>query len=151
VTSTLEVTDEFMLAAVKTGPGDENVRVLSVPVPAVAEGLAKIRVVATGICGTDVHVARNEYAHEAPVVMGHEILGEVVEVGSLDDSSWVGQRVACETYFSTCERCDWCRSGRRNLCPYREVARFLRGRRIRAVCGNAFAESARAASDARTP
>jgi len=104
---------------VKSGVGPENVIVTTVPVPGTPPGFAKVEVIATGICGTDVHVAHDEYAHEPPVVMGHEILGRVVGVGSDADASWIGVRVACETYFSTCEKCQWCRSGRRNLCPFR--------------------------------
>ena len=119
MTSTLVATNERMIAIVKSGPGPENVVLQSIPVPLTTEGLAKVRVIATGICGTDIHVAHDEYACEFPVVMGHEILGEVVEVGSAADSNWIGRRVECETYFSTCEHCDWCRAGRRNLCPSR--------------------------------
>jgi L-iditol 2-dehydrogenase len=64
-------------------------------------------------------VAHDEYAHEAPVVMGHEILGVVDSVGDPADSGWIGARVACETYYSSCETCEWCRAGRRNLCQTR--------------------------------
>lgn len=116
---TPELRDNEMLAVVKAGPGSENVRLEAVPVPTAAAGMARIRVLATGICGTDVHVANDEFAHEAPVIMGHEVLGIVDSVGDNQDSHLVGTRVACETYFSTCGRCDWCRSGRPNLCPTR--------------------------------
>jgi L-iditol 2-dehydrogenase len=119
VTTTLPATSDSMTAVVKAGPGPENVRLSMVAVPETLPGLAKVEVIATGICGTDIHVAHDEYGHEAPVVMGHEILGRVVEVGRPDDAAWVGQRVACETYFATCEACAWCRDGRRNLCPDR--------------------------------
>jgi L-iditol 2-dehydrogenase len=78
-----------------------------------------LRVLASGICGTDIHIARDEYAHDAPVVMGHEILGVVDSVGDDADRALLGKRVACETYFSTCGKCDWCRAGRPNLCPNR--------------------------------
>jgi L-iditol 2-dehydrogenase len=116
---TEEALAETMTAVVKSGPGADAVIVAQVQVPIVAAGLVKVRVIATGICGTDVHVARDEYAYEAPVVMGHEILGIVEEVGDIEDAAWIGRRVACETYFSTCEKCEWCRAGRRNLCPFR--------------------------------
>lgn len=105
-----------MRAVVKAGPGPTNVVVTTVPVPETPPAFAKVQVIATGICGTDVHVAHDEYGYEAPVVMGHEILGRVVVVGSDVDADWVGVRVACETYFSACERCAMCRAGRRNLC-----------------------------------
>lgn len=113
------VTEAEMLAVVKAGLGPENVRLEAVPRPSVLSGTALVRVIATGICGTDIHIAHDEYACETPVVMGHEILGEVVEVGDEADSAWIGARVACETYYSTCETCEWCRAGRRNLCPNR--------------------------------
>lgn len=119
MTSTIASTDEEMMAIIKADLGPENVVLSSVRIPQTSPGLAKVRVIATGICGTDIHVAHDEYACEPPVVMGHEILGEVVEVGSASDVGWIGKRVACETYFSTCGLCDWCRAGRRNLCPSR--------------------------------
>lgn len=108
-----------MLAVVKAGPGSENVVLRRVPEPAPAAGQVRIRVLATGICGTDVHVAHDEYAHEAPVVMGHEIFGEVESVGDGVDEALIGTRVACETYYSVCGMCEWCRAGRPNLCPRR--------------------------------
>ena len=108
-----------MPAIVKAGPGAEQVVLREVPEPTASAGFARVRVVATGICGTDIHVAHDEYAYEAPVVMGHEILGVVESVGDAADEGWLGARVACETYYSTCETCDWCRAGRRNLCPNR--------------------------------
>lgn len=117
--TTLPATDTVMRAVVKAGEGAAQVIVAEVPVPATPPGFAKVQVIATGICGTDVHVAHDEYACEPPVVMGHEILGRVIEVGDPGDEAWVGRRVACETYFSACERCDMCRAGRRNLCTRR--------------------------------
>jgi L-iditol 2-dehydrogenase len=108
-----------MPAIVKVGLGPENVVLQRVPVPVAQAGFARVRVVATGICGTDIHVAHDEYKYEAPVVMGHEILGVVESVGDPADAAWIGARVACETYYSTCETCEWCRAGSRNLCPNR--------------------------------
>ncbi len=108
-----------MLAVVKAGPGSENVRLETVPEPVAGPGMARVRVFATGICGTDIHIAHDEYAHETPVVMGHEILGVVESTGDEGDGHLVGQRVVCETYFYTCGICDWCRAGRPNLCPSR--------------------------------
>jgi L-iditol 2-dehydrogenase len=108
-----------MPAVVKAGPGADNVRLETVPEPIAAAGMARIRVLATGICGTDIHIAHDEYAHDAPVVMGHEILGVVDSVGDKSDALLIGKRVACETYYSTCGVCDWCRAGRPNLCPNR--------------------------------
>lgn len=113
------LSESQMLAVVKLGLGPENVRLEAVSRPDPLPGTAIVRVIATGICGTDVHIAHDEYACEPPVVMGHEILGEVAAVGDAGDEGWIGARVACETYYATCEACEWCRAGRRNLCPSR--------------------------------
>lgn len=83
------------------------------------EGEALIRVIGTGVCGTDLHIADDEFPYEAPVTMGHEVTGHVETVGSEADSAWVGKRVATETYFSYCQKCGQCRSGRPNLCERR--------------------------------
>lgn len=108
-----------MNAVMKTAPGEAGVGLHEVDVPEPAPGQARIRVTATGVCGTDIHIAHDEYGYEAPVVMGHEILGDVDAVGEGADESWVSRRVATETYFSTCGRCAACRDGRINLCPSR--------------------------------
>lgn len=113
------VTAATMPAVIKHGPGLEGIEIGEVEVPTAVAGLVVVDVLATGICGTDVHVAHDEYAHERPVVMGHEVLGVVSAVGSDEDAGWLGITVAVETYFSACEACEMCRAGRRNLCSAR--------------------------------
>ena len=113
-----------MRAVIKQDAGPGGVVVGEVPAPVAGPGEAVVDVIATGICGTDVHVAHDEYAHERPVVMGHEILGRVAAVGDESDSGWLGAAVALETYFSACEACEMCRAGRRNLCAARVTSRF---------------------------
>lgn len=110
----------MMVAVIKQAPGPEGIVVGAIPRPCPASGEVVLSVVATGICGTDLHIAHDEYAHETPVVMGHEILGRVLSVGSPSDGHWLGKLVAAETYFSTCEACHMCRAGRRNLCTARK-------------------------------
>jgi L-iditol 2-dehydrogenase len=105
-----------MLAVVKASPGSSGVTLQEVSVRIVPPGFARLTVTAAGICGTDLHIAADEYPCEPPVVMGHEILGVVVETGSSGDAAWIGKHVVCETYFSACEQCKMCRAGRRNLC-----------------------------------
>lgn len=113
------MTDDTIRAVIKQAPGPEGIVVGTIPSPRAGTGQAVVQVIATGICGTDVHIARDEYAHEMPVVMGHEILGRVQSVGTRGDGQWLGTLVAVETYFSTCETCHMCRAGRRNLCTKR--------------------------------
>jgi L-iditol 2-dehydrogenase len=78
-----------------------------------------VDVIAAGICGTDLHIVDNEYPSDPPVTLGHEVTGRVSSVGRLVDQNWIGARVVCETYLSTCEECSECRDGRRNLCSKR--------------------------------
>ncbi|MFB7251659.1 zinc-binding dehydrogenase [Microbacterium sp. NPDC056234] len=119
---------DTMAAVIKHGDGVEGIEVGEIEVPVAVPGHAVVATIATGICGTDVHIAHDEYAHERPVVMGHEVLGRVARVGSVDDDHWIGALVALETYFSACERCEMCRAGRRNLCAdRRSIGSFRNG------------------------
>ncbi|MFD5225765.1 L-threonine 3-dehydrogenase [Microbacterium sp. NPDC058342] len=78
-----------------------------------------IRVLRTGICGTDLHIRRwddwADSAVEAPLIPGHEFSGEVVEVGSLVRDIAVGDRVSGEGHI-VCGTCRNCRAGRRHMC-----------------------------------
>jgi len=105
------------LGKLRAGVGNIGLRQQAVHDP--GAGQVILEVLATGICGTDLHIADDEFPYEAPVTMGHEVTGEVVKVGPGVDESWVGNRVACETYFSYCERCEHCRAGYPNLCEDR--------------------------------
>jgi L-iditol 2-dehydrogenase len=94
--------------------------------PGRGEALLEVR--GAGVCGTDLHIEAGEYASMPPVTMGHEVSGAVVEVGDGVDETWIGARVVCETYFSTCGVCEWCRDGRPNLCPERRsIGSFVDG------------------------
>ena len=122
------MTESNMRAVVKFAPGVSGIEIRSLPAPVAGVGQAVIKVIATGICGTDVHLAHDEYPHQLPVVLGHEVLGVVETVGSESDSAWVGEKVAVETYFAACEKCRMCRAGRRNLCKQRlSIGSFKNG------------------------
>ncbi|MBB4679803.1 alcohol dehydrogenase catalytic domain-containing protein [Crossiella cryophila] len=85
------------------------------PRPVPGPGQALIRVRAAGLCHTDLHLATGEaIAPPLPIVLGHEIAGEVAEVGPGVDAP-VGQRVLAY-YYDGCGRCAWCVGGMENLC-----------------------------------
>lgn len=109
-----------MLALMKTAPGVGNVELREIPEPTPDSGQVKLAVEATGICGTDIHIERDEFRTRPPVVMGHEIAGVVAEIGTGVDPALLGARVTTETYFATCGHCRFCRSGAINLCPARQ-------------------------------
>lgn len=77
---------------------------LDIPTPQDGELLVKIR--ATGVCGTDLHLYESDWGF-MPVVLGHDAVGEVVGTG---------QRVVLDPAIS-CRTCAYCLSGRRNACP----------------------------------
>ncbi|HEY5788368.1 MAG TPA: alcohol dehydrogenase catalytic domain-containing protein, partial [Microlunatus sp.] len=90
------------------------------PVPEPAAGEVLVRVVAVGICGSDVHYYEHgrigPYVVDAPMVIGHEAAGIVVGVGPGVSSDRVGEFVALEPGVP-CRNCPTCLSGRYNLCP----------------------------------
>jgi len=108
-----------VIGLTKIAPGRENVGLTERPEAVAGAGQVVLDVEAAGICGTDLHIVDDEFRSWPPVTMGHEVCGVVAEVGEGVDPARVGERVVSETYFSTCGRCVYCRSGRRNLCPER--------------------------------
>lgn len=105
-----------MKAVMKVASGVGQVELRDIPEPEVGPGQVKIKVQAAGICGTDLHIYKDEFRSWPPVVLGHEVAGEVVAVGAGAEGVPLGQRVTTETYFSTCGQCRYCRTGRANLC-----------------------------------
>src|SRR3954466_5717650 len=71
-----------------------RIAIEEVPKPTAGWGQAVIRITATTICGTDVHIVRGEYPVKPCLVLGHEPVGVIEELGGgLDDEYTVGQRV----------------------------------------------------------
>jgi alcohol dehydrogenase, propanol-preferring len=93
---------------------------LPVPRPGPPQVLIEVR--ACAVCRTDLHVVDGELAGpKLPLVPGHEIIGTVVEKGESVDRFRVGDRVGVPWLGWTCGVCEYCRSGRENLC---DRARF---------------------------
>ncbi|AHG21721.1 galactonate oxidoreductase [Chania multitudinisentens RB-25] len=86
----------------------------ALPQPAPHE--AVLKVITVGICGTDIHAWSGQQPFFSyPRVLGHEICGEIVSVGSSVNGLHIGQRVAVIPYVS-CQHCSACHSGRPNCC-----------------------------------
>src|SRR2546425_8203194 len=97
-------------------------REATVPVPKPAPGQLLIQVRACGVCRTDLHVADGELANpKLPLVLGHEIVGTIADVGAGVDRFAPGDRVGVPWLGWTCGECRFCRTARENLC---ERARF---------------------------
>ncbi len=106
-----------MRALVKSarGPGHVHVRDMPVRSPGHDELLIKIKY--CGICGTDLHIAQDEFPNDPPVIMGHEYCGAIVEVGEGVQDRWsVGQRVVGELHTGACGECELCQAGKPHIC-----------------------------------
>ena len=107
-----------MKVAVMEGIGKMGYTTRPIPTPKANEVLVKLEYV--GICGSDMHYyetgAIGNFIVEPPFVLGHEPGGVVVEVGENVKHLKVGDRVALEP-GKTCGHCEFCRTGRYNLCP----------------------------------
>ncbi len=107
-----------MKAAVMTGIGQIEMQTRPIPTPKDNEVLVKVKHV--GICGSDLHYYEHgrigSYVVDKPMILGHECGGEVVSWGSAVSGFSVGDKVAIEPGY-TCGTCEFCRSGRYNLCP----------------------------------
>ncbi|MBX3708795.1 MAG: L-threonine 3-dehydrogenase [Gammaproteobacteria bacterium] len=108
-----------MKALVKTKP-EIGIWVEDVPAPIIGPNDVLIKIKKTAICGTDIHIYNwDEWAQEhisVPLVIGHEFVGEVVEIGKEVDSYFkVGDRVSGEGHIA-CGHCRNCRSGQSHIC-----------------------------------
>lgn len=99
--------------------GAEDLRMTEMPLKPLAPGMVRIRFGAGGICGSDMHYFRHgrtgDFVVESPLVLGHEIAGDVVEIAGFAPGLHVGDRVAVNP-SRWCGECARCREGRPNLC-----------------------------------
>jgi 2-desacetyl-2-hydroxyethyl bacteriochlorophyllide A dehydrogenase len=87
-----------------------------VPDPRPAAGQVLVRIRASGMCGTDVHVHHGRFPLQPPIVAGHEPAGEIIEVGAGVTDLKVGDRVGAFWNQKGCGRCDICQRGRPDRC-----------------------------------
>jgi (R,R)-butanediol dehydrogenase/meso-butanediol dehydrogenase/diacetyl reductase len=124
-----------MRAAVFYGPRDLRLEVVEQPEP--GPGDVKIKVAYNGICGSDLHeyydgpMTTRTTPHpltgvKNPVIMGHELSGEVVACGEGVEDLVPGDRVAVEP-LESCGHCVWCKAGQYNHCPIVALHGYNRG------------------------
>jgi len=108
-----------MKALVKKSP-EIGLWMEDVPMPEVSDNDLLIKVKKTAICGTDVHIykwdAWSQRTIKTPMTIGHEFVGEIVEMGRAVQNYKTGERVSAEGHI-VCGVCRACRAGKRHLCP----------------------------------
>lgn len=108
----------MMKAAVMKTPGEIAIEEIPVPEPAADEVLVKV--MAVGVCGSDIHYFEHgrigSYVVRKPIILGHECAGIVAACGRNVTRFAPGDRVAIEPGVA-CGKCEFCKSGRYNLCP----------------------------------
>jgi L-iditol 2-dehydrogenase len=108
-------------ALVKTVAGPGHVALLDRPEPVCGPGQVKIRMVAAGVCGTDVHIVRGEWPTRPPIILGHELAGIIAEIGPGVTEFQVGEAVTTETDAYVCGECEYCRAGNEHMCASRKA------------------------------
>lgn len=92
-----------------------------------AENQVKVQIHRAGICGTDLKLFQGSYfstKKNKPVVLGHEFIGKVVEIGEKVTSVNINDRVSGHATNLTCGNCRYCRTGEFNLCFHKERIGF---------------------------
>jgi len=91
------------------------IELVNIPTPELKKTEVLIKVMASGICGTDIHIFHGEYLGDYPVIPGHEFSGVIEAVGSLVTRFKPGDRVAVEPNIA-CDNCYHCLNNRHNFC-----------------------------------
>ncbi|NMC79375.1 MAG: alcohol dehydrogenase catalytic domain-containing protein, partial [Chloroflexi bacterium] len=107
-----------MKAMVFTGPG-APLQSGTLPVPQPGPGQLLVKVLACGVCRTDLHIVDGELAQpKLPLVPGHEIVGRVVKTGPGVVAFETGQRIGIPWLGYTDGTCFYCQNGMENLCDH---------------------------------
>ena len=109
--------------------GATPLRWTEMPEPVARSGAVLIRVHACGVCHTELdEIEGRTPPPRLPVVLGHQVIGRITQVGADIEGLAVGQRVGVAWIFSACGRCNYCQTARENLCrQFRATGRDANG------------------------
>ncbi len=91
--------------------------------PSPSKGELLIKVISCGVCHSNLHMIEGDWVRygvpaKLPIIPGHEIIGTVAEVGEGVDR---GELVGLQPLYEACGHCEYCLTGRENLCPYKQI------------------------------
>jgi propanol-preferring alcohol dehydrogenase len=99
----------------------QPIEIMEVPAPVPGPDEVLIKVEACGVCHSDLHLAEGDWPQLAkviklPLILGHEVIGRVVEQGNAVQGTRIGERVGVPWIHWSCGECEFCVEGRENLC-----------------------------------
>ena len=106
-----------MKALIKYEQGIGKMELREIPVPVPGYGEVLVRIIAVGICGTDLKIYDDKFKYFPPVIVGHEFAGEIALLGEGARGWMIGDRVVSEAHTKACGACRYCLTGKRHLCP----------------------------------
>jgi propanol-preferring alcohol dehydrogenase len=108
---------------------DTPLGLADVPMPVPGRGELLVEVWACGVCHTELdEIEGRTPPPRLPVILGHQVVGRVVEIGPEANASRVGDRVGVAWIYSACGKCEFCLRGNENLCPdFRATGRDVDG------------------------
>ena len=103
----------------KQGPvEDRPLRLVQLPTPHPKENEVRLKILVCGICRTDIHIVEGDLPlKKSPIILGHEIVGVVDEVGNNVTRFCVGDKAGVYWLCSSCGQCKHCRAQQENYCP----------------------------------
>lgn len=111
-----------MIQQVMTAPGEISFREVATPKP--GKGQVLVKIIRIGVCGSDIHVYHGTHPYtKYPVTQGHEVSGQIAELGEGVEGLRVGQKVTIEPQVY-CGKCYPCTHGKYNLCEHLKVMGF---------------------------
>jgi alcohol dehydrogenase, propanol-preferring len=100
-------------------PYGQPLRLAEIPIPQPGSGQVLIKILACGVCHTDLHIIDNELNKpKLPLVLGHQIVGTVVQAGAGADRFQPGERIGVPWLGAADGTCRYCRRGQENLCDH---------------------------------
>ena len=105
-----------------------DLSVESIPVPAPRRGEVLVKVIACGVCHSDLHAIAGDWDPPAtlPLIPGHEVTGTVAEIGEGVTGFEIGDLVGVAWLYSSCGRCAYCLAGMETICPAAEATGYSR-------------------------